>query len=124
MQRIREGFTEGNDKPFPGPVEVDETCMGGRKKNMSKAKRREVRGRGPAGKAMVVGAKDRATNNDRKAEASWPSTKGDFPRSTLRQRMPRGPYSPQSSQQIHLGETPRSPSPKSRLASPLYSPEA
>ena len=77
MQRIREGFTEGNDKPFPGPVEVDETYMGGRKKNMSKAKRLEVRGRGPAGKAMVIGAKDRATNNDRKAEASWPSTKGD-----------------------------------------------
>ena len=62
MQRIREGFVEGNDKPFPGPVEVDETYIGGRKKNMSKAKRREVRGRGPAGKAMVIGAKDRATN--------------------------------------------------------------
>ena len=62
MQRIREGFVEGADKPFPGPVEVDETYMGGRKKNMSKAKRREVRGRGPAGKAMVIGAKDRATN--------------------------------------------------------------
>ena len=63
MQRIREGFVEGNDKPFPGPVEVDETYMGGRKKNMSKAKRREAFGRGPAGKAMVIGAKDRATNN-------------------------------------------------------------
>ena len=62
MQRIREGFTEGNDKPFPGPVEVDETYIGGRKKNMSKAKRREAFGRGPAGKAMVIGAKDRATN--------------------------------------------------------------
>ena len=62
MQRIREGFTEGNDKPFPGPVEVDETYIGGRKKNMSKAKRREAFGRGPAGQAMVIGAKDRATN--------------------------------------------------------------
>ncbi len=62
MQRIRERFIDGNDKPFPGPVEVDETYMGGRKKNMSKAKRREAFGRGPAGKTMVIGAKNRETN--------------------------------------------------------------
>ena len=62
LHRIREAWATENDGPFDGPVEVDETYIGGRKKNMSKAKRREAFGRGPAGKTMVMGAKDRATN--------------------------------------------------------------
>ena len=33
MQRIREGFNEGTELPFPGPVEVDETHIGGKEKN-------------------------------------------------------------------------------------------
>ena len=33
MQRIREGFIEGENKPFPGPVEADETYIGGKEKN-------------------------------------------------------------------------------------------
>lgn len=63
MQRIREGFMEGVDKPMPGPVEVDETYMGGKRRNMSNAKRKALAGtgRGPVGKVAVVGAKDRAT---------------------------------------------------------------
>ena len=59
--RLREAWKD-NGSQFAGPVEVDETYIGGRKKNMSKAKRREAFGRGPAGKTMVIGAKDRATN--------------------------------------------------------------
>ena len=39
MQRIREGFMDGIEKPFPGPVEADETFVGGKRKNMHKAKR-------------------------------------------------------------------------------------
>ena len=62
LHRIREAWTSDGDGPFDGPVEVDETYIGGRKKNMSKAKRREAFGRGPAGKTMVMGAKDRETN--------------------------------------------------------------
>ena len=63
MQRIREGFLEGIDKPMPGPVEVDETYIGGKRKNMSNAKRKELAGtgRGAVGKVAVLGAKDRAT---------------------------------------------------------------
>ena len=59
--RIRETWAKKNEA-MAGPVEVDETCIAGKKKNMSKAKRRKVRGRGPAGKPMVMGVKDRATN--------------------------------------------------------------
>ena len=59
MQRIREGFLDGCDKPFPGPIEADETAVGGKRKNMSKAKRKEHMGRGSVGKTIVAGVKDR-----------------------------------------------------------------
>ena len=62
LHRIREAWVAENSGPFDGPVEVDETYIGGRKKNMSKEKGREAFGRGPAGKTMVMGAKDRETN--------------------------------------------------------------
>ena len=62
MQRIREGFDMGAGMSFPGPVEVDETYIGGKRKNMSKAKRKALTGRGAVGKTAVVGPKDRATN--------------------------------------------------------------
>ena len=42
-------------------AEVDETYMGGKRKNMPLSKRRELSGRGPVGKTAVVGAKDRET---------------------------------------------------------------
>ncbi len=62
-QRLREAWS---DKPasMGGPVEVDEVYFGGKRKNMSNAKRKElaVMGRGTAGKTAVVGAKDRETN--------------------------------------------------------------
>ena len=35
-----------------GPVEVDETYMGGLRENMPKAKRRTLKGRGPVGKTV------------------------------------------------------------------------
>lgn len=52
------------DTDYDGPVEVDKTHMGGKRKNMSTARRKELpdTGRDTAGKTAVVGAKDRATN--------------------------------------------------------------
>ena len=49
---------------FAGPVEVDETYFGGKRKNMSNAKRKALAGtgRGAVGKTAVIGAKDRGTN--------------------------------------------------------------
>ncbi len=62
MQRIREAFAVGVNLPMPGPVEVDETYVGGKAKNMHAARRREViTGRGTVGKVAVVGVKDRST---------------------------------------------------------------
>ncbi len=59
--RIRETWQDDKTK-FEGPVEVDETYMGGRRKNMPRSKRKTLKGRGTADKAIVVGAKDRSTN--------------------------------------------------------------
>ena len=60
--RLRESWKTDGQGMFSGPVEVDETYMGGKRKNMPKAKRVNLKGRGPAGKTAIVGAKDRATN--------------------------------------------------------------
>ncbi len=67
LQRIRKAFDDRDDDngPFGGPVEVDETYVGGKRKNMSKAKRKAQTGRGTAGKTAVVGMKDRDTNRVR-----------------------------------------------------------
>ena len=62
FQRIREGFDLGEGLPFPGPIEVDETHMGGKRKNKPLKKRKALTGRGPLDMTAVAGAKDRATN--------------------------------------------------------------
>lgn len=67
LQRIRKAFDGDDEPPFSGPVEVDEAYFGGKRANMSNAKRKELAdmGRGTAGKTAVVGAKDRASNKVR-----------------------------------------------------------
>ena len=59
--RLRKAF-EGGEPLFTGPVEADETYIGGKRKNMPKSKRAALTGRGAVGKAIVVGTKDRETN--------------------------------------------------------------
>lgn len=60
--RIRKAW-ESEPVQFDGPIEVDETYIGGKRKNMSNKKRKALKdtGRGGHGKAIVVGARDRAT---------------------------------------------------------------
>ena len=57
--RIRKTW-EYDTGRFSGPVEVDETYIGGKEANKHKDKKLNA-GRGTVGKAVVVGARDRAT---------------------------------------------------------------
>ena len=67
LQRIRKAFDDSDDDngPFSGPVEVDETYMGGKRRNMSNAERKARAGMGRG--TVVVGMKDRETHQVRAA---------------------------------------------------------
>ena len=57
MQRIREAWAGTGEGPFAGPIEFNETYIGGKRRNMLNAKRKELAGtgRGAVGKIAVVG---------------------------------------------------------------------
>ena len=63
--RIRAALAEGQMPGFDGPVEVDETYIGGKARNMHARRRAEIgdqRGRSTAHKVAVAGVKDRPTS--------------------------------------------------------------
>ena len=67
LHRIRQAWAVRGNGAFSGPVEVDETYIGGKRKNMSNAKRKALAGtgRGAVGKTAIVGIKDRPTKQVR-----------------------------------------------------------
>ncbi|MYD81915.1 MAG: IS1595 family transposase [Acidimicrobiales bacterium] len=59
LHRIRTAFAPRPSAPFTAEVEVDETFVGGKAKNMHASQRAKLTGRGGADKTAVVGIKDR-----------------------------------------------------------------
>ena len=59
--RIREAFTAAGPRIFSGPVEINETYIGGKRRNMHKSDREKLTGRGAVGKVVVAGIRDRTT---------------------------------------------------------------
>ncbi len=62
LHRIREAFAREGTVEFTGPVEADETYLGGKEKNKHASKKLHA-GTGAVGKIAVAGVKDRATGN-------------------------------------------------------------
>ena len=77
--RLRDTWRDDSATPFAGPVEADETFVGGKAKNMHKGQRAQLTGRGGADKMAVAGVKDRATKRVRAAvveRVDGPTLKG------------------------------------------------
>ena len=60
LHRIRLAMQTGTFQKLAGQVEVDETFIGGKARNMHKSRRAEkIKGRGPVGKIVVMGLLER-----------------------------------------------------------------
>ena len=63
--RLRDTLLAKNPAMMAGPVEADETFVGGKAKNMHRSQRQQLTGRGGVDKMAVAGIKDRKTKRVR-----------------------------------------------------------
>jgi transposase-like protein len=70
LHRIRLAMQSGSIEKTKGPIEADETFIGGKASNMHKAKRKEkIQGRGATGKEIVMGILDRGERKEAQEQA-------------------------------------------------------
>jgi len=62
LHRLRDAWDESGLENFVGPVEADETYIGGKRKDILNSKRKKIEGRGSVGKSAIVRSKDWKTN--------------------------------------------------------------
>ena len=77
--RLRDALIATDAEKMAGPVEADETFVGGKAKNMHRGQRAQLTGRGGVDKMAVAGVKDRATKRVRAAvveRVDGPTLKG------------------------------------------------
>jgi len=67
LHRIRLAFNEEAGERLSGPVEADETYIGGLEKNKHESKKLK-QGRGTVGKTIVMGVLDRCTYQDKSSQ--------------------------------------------------------
>ncbi len=85
--RIRETWS-GSGEMFTAAAEADETHIGGKRKNKSKAKRKALKGRGAVDMATVAGVRDRATGRVQAARVA--NTDGPTLKRFVRDRVAPG----------------------------------
>jgi transposase-like protein len=70
LHRVRAALKVGNFEKFTGIVEADETFIGGKAANMHEGERKlRIKGRGPSGKAVVMGILQRDERGNTKVRA-------------------------------------------------------
>ena len=102
-QKIREGWIDGDGELMIGPVEVDETYMGGLERNKPKSKRAN-QGRGPVNKTGIIGVKERDTGRV-KADV-LEDGKGETLKKFVRENVIPGAtlFTDENRGYVHLGE--------------------
>src|SRR6185437_14471446 len=89
LHRVRLAMQTKSFRKLEGEVEIDETFIGGKRKNMHKGKREGLTGRGAVGKAIVQGLLERG------GEARMtvlPNTEGPTLQGTIRRNVEWGSH--------------------------------